>query len=60
MHQYLQLISSNMSMYNLIMSCESFYSTLELFLKNTNYTRRRVKLGYMQEVMTTDELTCKR
>jgi hypothetical protein len=30
------------------------------FLKNTNKTRTRVKLGYMQEVMTTDELTCKR
>jgi hypothetical protein len=55
----LQLISSNRSKYNLTMFCESFYSTLILFL-NTNYTRSRLKLGYMQEVMTTDELNCMR
>jgi hypothetical protein len=59
MNEYLQLISSNRSKYNLTMFCESFYSTLILFL-NTNYTRSRLKLGYMQEVMTTDELNCMR
>jgi hypothetical protein len=31
MHEYLHLISSNRSMYNLTMSYESFYSTLTLF-----------------------------
>jgi hypothetical protein len=32
MHEYLQLISSNRSMYNLTMSYGSFYLTLTLFL----------------------------